>query len=57
MCVCIRHFRSAEVEMLATDLERANLRVITAEKQFENYRRSAEQRLQNQSPETRVSNY
>ena len=45
--------RSAEVDMLATDLDRANQRVLTAERQLESYKRVVESN-QNRLPDDRV---
>ena len=47
--------RSAEIDMLATDLERANQRVIMAERQFENYKRLIERNQDQSSTGNRVS--
>ena len=48
--------RSAEIDMLATDLERANQRVIMAERQLENYKRLIERNQDQSSSGNRVSN-
>ena len=38
----ILHFRAAEVEILVTDLERANARVVAAERELETVQRTHE---------------
>ena len=42
MGLYILHFRAAEVEILVTDLERANARVVAAERELETVQRTHE---------------
>ena len=57
MGLYILHFRAAEVEILVTDLERANARVVAAERELETVQRTHELSASSSSSSQKVQIY